>query len=36
MWMADRVEETLDNIEEKEAHNEEAGFSIRINSEDYN
>ena len=36
MWMADRVEETLDNIEEKEAHNEEAGFTMRITPEDYN
>lgn len=36
MWMADRVEETLDNMEEQEAHNEEAGFSMRINPEDFN
>ena len=36
MWMADRVEETLDNIEEQEAHNEEAGFSMRMNPEDFN
>ena len=36
MWMADRVEETLDHIEEQDAHNEEAGFSMRMNSEDIN
>lgn len=36
MWMADRVEETLDHIEEQEAHNEEAGFSMRMNPEDFN
>ena len=36
MWMADRVEETLDHIEEQEAHNEEAGFSMRMIPEDIN
>jgi hypothetical protein len=36
MWMADRVEETLDHMEEQEAHNEEAGFSMRMNFEDFN
>ena len=34
-WMADRVEERLDEVEEKEAHGDEAGFSMRINPEDF-
>lgn len=34
-WMADRVEETLTDMQDKAAHNEDAGFSMRLNSEDY-
>ena len=34
-WMADRVEERLDDVEEKEAHDEEVGLSMRFNPEDF-
>ncbi len=34
MWMADRVEETLDQIEERDEHNHEAGLTMKLSPED--
>jgi hypothetical protein len=36
LWMADRVEETLDGIEERDAHNEsQAAYTMKLNPDDF-
>ena len=35
MWMADNVESILNRFEDEAAHNENAGYSMRLNPEDY-
>ena len=35
LWMADRVEETLNDFMEKETNNESAAHSMRLDPEDY-